>query len=143
MELKRPDESKIPKRLRHVSTWSNRDSILSIGLLPNIGDTYSNYWLRTYPNESLIPTIFLCAGIYTVINKGFERTVDVWEINTEDLDLNYLYEDPAFEKSRKKSYMYFKTIPIEHLKLIKKSPYYKLHNKYVFSFSKEKNKRLC
>lgn len=124
MKLQKPNIDKLPKTLKHVSLWQNRDSIFASGLLPNVGGTYLNYWLRTYPDESLRPTIFLCAGIYTVINKGFERQFDVWEINTEDLDLNHLYEDPAFEHSRKKSYMYFKGIPPNCLTLTRKSQYY-------------------
>ena len=126
MELHKPNIDKLPKILRHISLWQNRDSIFASGLLPNIGDTYSSYWLRTYPGESLRPTIFLCVGIHTVVNKGFEREVDVWEVNTEDLDFDYLYEDPAFEHSRKKSYMYFKGIPPNCLTLARKSPYYKM-----------------
>lgn len=124
MELKHPDIDKLPKTLKHISRWQNRDSILQIGLLPNIGEVYADYWMRAYPNETLTPAIFLSRAPYISTINSAAACFDIWEVNTNYLDFNKLFVDPAFEHSRKLSFMYFAAIPIDKLTLNKKSRYY-------------------
>jgi hypothetical protein len=121
MNLKRPEITKLPKMLVHLSKYTNRNSILQFGILPNIGEIYAEHWMTNYPDEALTPAVFLSVTPWIMTSSAAKWYYDVWEVNTYSLDLSKLYIDPAFECSRRQAFIYFKGIPADVLNLRRKA----------------------
>ncbi len=79
------------KKLYHLSTYPNRQSISKKGLLPGIGKRTKN-WQELKKTESLKDYIYVMDYEPSLLDKSMYG-FDVWEINPTNLDLN-LMEDP-------------------------------------------------
>lgn len=98
--------------LYHKSNPDNRDSILSKGLIPMVGDCYAAYWDK--PKDKLKPYVFLYDNNIIEYNSTYDD--DIFEIDINQLDKNHLKKDIC--KTLKGCFIYDLIIPISAIKLV-------------------------
>ena len=101
-------------RLYHLSNYNNRQSISEKGLIPNIGRKTKN-WQEIQKTEGLKNYVYLMDYEPSFLDKSMYG-FDVWEIDTNGLDLN-LTEDPNHSEFGG-WYVTQTPIPASHIKLI-------------------------
>ena len=107
----------IPEKLYHKGNPKFRDEILRDGLEPRVGECYSLFYTDNmgYTKDELEPLVFL----YDKNIQEYDSTYDddIYEIDTNKLDKDYLYKDKALPEY---CYTYKERIWPTALKLIHK-----------------------
>ena len=113
----------IPPILYHASYKKNRESILKNGIYASVGFEYSNWWSYNGPNgeipddDELEHLVFLSTKPTTWSDNFYLNTMDVYEIDTKQLDKNCFYLDPDKYLALKGSICYTGNIPPSAIKL--------------------------
>ena len=117
---------KIPNKLYHVSPVSNRESILSNGIVPSIGDEYYDWWTYESPEgewediSELPELVFLSSDPEMWLKcLGNVDGYDVYEVDTNKLDKKDITLDPTKSLALRGSYCYGQIIPPSAIKIIK------------------------
>ena len=114
---------KIPPVLYHASYKKNRESILKNGIYASVGFEYSNWWCYNGPNgeipddDELEYLVFLSTKPTTWSDNFYLDTMDIYEIDTKQLDKNCFYLDPDKHMALKGSLCYTGNIPPSAIKL--------------------------
>ena len=117
-----------PAKFYHVSDQRNRKSIMSMGLFPDCGEEYAEWWNYEGPNgeepdmEELPQLVFMTARPFDWYNSLNDGNYDIYEIDTAQLDKNQIYYDPDRYQRNKGSYCYGDIIPPSALKLYTGGP---------------------
>ena len=124
-----PYTGPIPPVLYHTSEAKNTLSILSKGLIPSVGDEYSEWWDYAGPNdeapddEELPNVIFLSLKPNTWFDKlnfFYEYNFTVFEVDTTHLDKNKFFKDPTKSLYKEGCICYSDIIPASALKVYTK-----------------------
>lgn len=103
----------LPKYLYHKSSAHNRNSILQIGLTPQIGPSYFCHWEG---KKNLKPLVFLYDR--NVLEYDTTCDDDVYKIETSKLDKRKISRDP--DKSMQGCYGYSSNICPVNIEIIYK-----------------------
>ena len=113
----------VPPVLYHASYKKNRESILKNGIYASVGFEYSNWWSYKGPNgetpddDELEYLVFLSTKPTTWSDNFYLDTMDIYEIDTKQLDKNCFYLDPTKDLALKGSICYTGNIPPSAIKL--------------------------
>ena len=113
----------VPPVLYHASYKKNRESILKNGIYASVGFEYSNWWSYNGPNgeipddDELEYLVFLSTKPTTWSDNFYLDTMDIYEIDTKQLDKNCFYLDPTKDLALKGSICYTGNIPPSAIKL--------------------------
>lgn len=114
---------KIPPVLYHASYKKNRESILKNGIFASVGDEYRDWWNYEGPNgeipddNELEYLVFLTTKPTTWSDNHFLDQMDIFEIDTKQLDNTCFYLDPDKYMALKGSICYTGNIPPSAIKL--------------------------
>lgn len=113
-----------PAVLYHASPKYNRKSIMELGLYPDCGEEYKDWWNYEGPNgeypddEELPEMVFLSDKPYTWYkNISQNGETDIYQIDVSKLDLGNLFYDPDRYQRNNGAYCYSNVIPPSALKL--------------------------
>lgn len=113
----------IPPILYHASYKKNRESILKNGIFASVGDEYRDWWNYEGPNgeipddDELEYLVFLTTKPTTWSDNYFLDQMDIFEIDTKQLDNTCFYLDPDKYMALKGSICYTGNIPPSAIKL--------------------------
>lgn len=113
----------IPPILYHASHKKNRESILKNGIFASVGDEYRDWWNYEGPNgeipddDELEYLVFLTTKPTTWSDNYSLDQMDIFEIDTKQLDNTCFYLDPDKYLALKGSICYTGNIPPSAIKL--------------------------
>ena len=115
----------VPPVLYHASYSKNRDSILKNGIYASVGDEYHDWWSYEGPNgeipddDELEYLVFLSTKPFTWSDNFYLDEMDIYKIDTKQLDNTCFYFDPDKYLAFKGSICYTGNIPPSAIKLYK------------------------
>lgn len=113
----------IPSILYHTSYRKNRESILKNGIYASVGEEYRDWWNYVGPNgetpddNELEYLVFLTTKPNTWSDNFFLDRMDIYQIDTKQLDDTCFYLDPDKHLALKGSICYTGNIPASAIKL--------------------------
>jgi DNA-binding Lrp family transcriptional regulator len=115
--------SRVPEFLYHCSYAKNRESILKNGIYASVGDEYKDWWNYEGPNgetpddDELEYLVFLSSRPYTWADNYPIDKMDIYKIDTKQLDKHCFYFDPDRFMALKGSICYTLNIPPSAIEL--------------------------
>lgn len=115
--------SRVPEFLYHCSYTKNRESILKNGIYASVGDEYKDWWNYKGPNgeipddDELEYLVFLSSRPYAWADNYPIDEMDIYKIDTKQLDRHCFYFDPDKFMALKGSVCYTLNIPPSAIEL--------------------------